>query len=145
MIKELILSDGRKLINVPSDPHTLREMGIPQEQADQLVKDAWAEEAKQEAKKRLRQNIHDQAGDALSLIGAQGDVTALLLRELGSFFNQVAKAKTLAQVKEAAKPLATLTQDLNDDITFPYEKKGASEEVIADFKTRSQTITTLLS
>lgn len=151
MIKELKMADGRTLINVPADPQTLRELGVPQDQADTLVQAAWEEEAQLEAKRRLRLKIHEEAGDALSLIGTHGDMMAVLLRELSQFFNGVSQATTIAAIKTAAQPLAALTADLvtgtaeGDAMTFPYEKKGEASDALLEFKDRAQTISDLLA
>ncbi len=100
-------------------------------------------------KKRLRADIKAEAGDPLSLLGTTADATQLLLYHVAMLVSHLHTATTLAEVREAAAPFATLASPFlarveSGEVRLPYQTKGL-EVVMGDIERRASAVAEALA
>ncbi|MEM1077461.1 MAG: hypothetical protein AAGI09_02940 [Pseudomonadota bacterium] len=133
---DIQLPDGKTLVNASPEDATAR--GI----AATTVAEAETAAAAMARKGQLRGQIHMQAGDQLSLIGANADASALLMVEMAKLARALSTATSVAEVNAAAQPFADLTQSFFADVeagalNLPYLVKGDAPAALLDIQTRA--------
>jgi len=103
----------------------------------------------QEAKLNLRRNIELKVGDTPSILGTTADGASLGLVTLAELSRDLATATTLAEVRAAAEPLATLFSDLltkldSGEVKLTCEYKGRAE-VLTEVGKRSTAVVESMS
>ena len=100
------------------------------------------------ARQRSRGRIAAQAGDTESLLGTTRDTALLTLVHLATLAKALSEAQSLAEVRAAAAPLATLTATLLADIDaeevrLPFKLKGEAK-VLSEIGTRATAVAAVL-
>lgn len=95
-------------------------------------------------KSALRQRIAAGAGDVPTILATTADAAQLLLFEIATMARALSTATSVAEVRAAALPFATLTSDFldgvaADTIRLPFQVKGV-EAVMTDIATRSTAV-----
>lgn len=142
MISEVTLPSGQKLINVPANEETLRQLGLPKDQRDAYLNEHKAAKEALKQKNQIRADIINSVGDIPSLVGTNADATALLMYHLGKLLVQMADANTShAKNAEAAAPLTALLKQFSDGvdqgtIKLPHMVKGDESTAIDEIAAR---------
>ena len=103
----------------------------------------------QEKLKQVRAQIASKAGDSASLLGNANDGMNLVLDSLAKLSASLHTANSLAEVRDAAKPVKDLTADFAakvkaGTVKLPYQAKGA-DKVIEDIGTRATAVADVLA
>ena len=125
--------------------HEINEMNemdmIPDESQQQ-------QQARENQRALARSQISQKAGDQGSLIGTTADATQILLYALCTLATQLAKAKTLADVRAAPSSIVPIAESFLSDIEsgqvkMPFMAKGL-DSVIEDIKQRATQVSNVL-
>tara|TARA_B100000678_G_scaffold75557_1_gene62136 strand:- start:703 stop:1149 length:447 start_codon:yes stop_codon:yes gene_type:complete len=135
--------EGRSYPNVTAEQ--AREIGVPEE----AIAAAMAEIDARTRRSEIRRDLADGPGDTASLLGTTADGTALLLVEVAKFARSLSAATSLAEMRDAAQPLVTLTEQFligveDGSIKLPYQHKGAANDAIVEFSARASGVTAVL-
>ncbi|SMX27297.1 hypothetical protein TRP8649_01400 [Pelagimonas phthalicica] len=102
-----------------------------------------------EAKRsQIRQSIARDAGDVASLLGTTSDAVALTFFGLAQMAAQLSTANSLAEVRAATEPFATLSADFlakvaSGEVVLPFEVKG-TDAVLAEIEQRATAVSSAL-
>jgi len=133
------------LVYVGWEPDELLDAGVP----NTMVQAAEAEAAQRDQVVRIRQFIHQTAGDPESLLGTTADAVQILLYEVGKLASALNTAQSLAEVRAAAQSLTDALGPLvtavdGGTVKLPYQVKGGATAVMPEIEHRATQVATIL-
>ncbi len=137
------LLDGQPFttVNSPNDIVSLERMDTNLSGRLSIDPDDLAIYQAEETRKTIRHGIENDVADMSSLLGTTSDGAALCLAKLAELAASLSTATTLAEVRAAAQPLATLTADFlskvqDGTIQLPHMVKGGDAAALTEIGDR---------